>query len=82
MEKLDGDMKVTVQSSGYVTRAGYVSSKWYEFFIVVGRNPVGPRGGKCGNYVDGHQVGSRFRKYDDALKAAQQLVAEKGYELI
>ena len=75
-------VKVTVHSWPWVTGEGHSCLRWSEYWVVIGANPLGPRGGRHGNVVNGHRVGKRFRRYEDALDSATELAAQNNYELI
>ena len=79
---MNESLKVTVQSFGWVTAAGWVCSNWREYWVVIGKNPKGPRGGTTGVISDGYTVGHRYRTRADALKRAQEIAIENNYELI
>jgi hypothetical protein len=74
--------KITVHTTSWVTSKGYVCHRWPAYFVIAGRNPLGPRGGKNGKFVDGRQVGHRFKKFEDAHNFAKQFAKENCYELV
>ena len=75
-------LKVTVHSSPWLTATGHKCNSSREYWVVVGRKPIGPMGGKSGVIVDGNRVGSRYRRYEDALNRAKEIAIEHSYELI
>lgn len=75
-------MRVTVHSEGWETKSGYVCLKWREYWVFLGNNPLGPRGGRCGNVVDGKRVAGRFRNPKEAWVFAKRLADEFGYQVI
>jgi hypothetical protein len=66
-------MSAVVHIVGSVTREGY-RTHWLESLVVIGKNPRGPRGGRCGNWVDG-SIYRRCRTYQEALDCVQELRA-------
>jgi len=72
MKKIADKVKVTVHSMGWVTKDGYTCINWAGYRVAVGRNPYGPKGGTCGNVVDGKfvtkQLSSRKKANEIAAK--------------
>lgn len=64
-------MSAIVHIVGSVTREGY-RTHWLESLVVIGKNPRGPRGWRCGNWVDG-TIYRRCRTYQQALDCVQEL---------
>ncbi len=53
------------------------------YVVVVGRNPLGPRGGHCGNYVDGRPVDDGdFVSFEKARKFARLYSIATGHTLL
>ena len=74
--------KVAVHCEQWVTESGHLCLKSWEFWVVVGPVPVGPRGGKCGRIVDGYRVAGRFSSYEKAFEFAQKYAQHNGFEII
>lgn len=55
-----------------------VSKNW----VVEGRNPLGPRGGHCGNIVNGKLVAGEFETFDQALEFALIYAFLKGHHFV
>ncbi|MHB1516248.1 MAG: hypothetical protein ACYCVY_11200 [Acidiferrobacteraceae bacterium] len=66
-------IEVVVHRTHWVTRQGNVCLKWPAFFVAVGKNPRGPRGGVNGRVVDGRFIGGRFSKIEDAARFAERV---------
>ena len=56
--------KVAIHSCTASGANGNVYPGFHQYFIYVGSNPVGPRGGTCGNVVAGSRVAGPFRTYE------------------
>jgi hypothetical protein len=54
-------MKLAIHTQTYVNRQGNPNPGWRSWFIFRGTNPVGPRGGRCGNVLNGRCVAGPFR---------------------
>ena len=80
--KMNEKKKVAVHRYGWQTKAGFVCRSWGEYWVVVGSNPVGPKGGTCGNFESGNRVGHRFRRRAEAENYARRLAETNGYELL
>ena len=63
--------KVAIHSCTASGANGNVYLGFHQYFIYVGSNPVGPRGGKCGNAVAGNRVAGPFRTYELAEQYIQ-----------
>ena len=50
-------LKIAIHKLPYITKDGHACHAWQRQAIVVGPNPLGPRGGHCGDFVDGKRVG-------------------------
>ena len=60
--------KVVRHSVASVTKSGYSCERFPDSLIIVGNNPVGPRGGHCGQWADGkvlarYSFSDRMQKY-------------------
>jgi|GEM_PF-6091146 len=70
-------VKVVVHRMDWVTKAGYRCLAWPGYRVAVGLNPYGPRGGKCGNVVDGkwvtRQLSSRMKAEEIAAQIRKDL---------
>ena len=65
-------LKVAVHKKPYVTRGGLTCHKWHGFYVYAGANPIGPRGGRCGNCVDGNSVSGQLRTREEAHAFAER----------
>ncbi len=63
--------KAAVHSVYRYTEDG-LRTNWLESLVVIGPNPLGPRGGSSGVWVDG-KPGRRFKTRDEALKHVEEL---------
>lgn len=79
---MEKSMKVAIHREGWRTKTGQVCRKWSEYWVFVGMNPLGYRGGRCGIVVDGKRVAGRFSNPKEALAFAQRLADANGYQLI
>lgn len=59
-----GTLKIAIHKLPYVTKDGHACHAWHRRAIVVGPNPLGPRGGHGGDFVDGKRVGA-VRSFND-----------------
>lgn len=75
METSIKGVEIVVHRTCWVTDEGHVCLKWPAYFVAVGKNPRGPRGGVNGMVVDGRFVGGRFRTYEDAAAYAERYKA-------
>jgi len=77
MNKIAANDKVTVHSMGWVTKNGFTCINWAGYRVAVGHNPFGPRGGTCGNIVDGkfvtRQLSSRKKADEIAAKILKDM---------
>ncbi len=67
-------IEIVVHRTNWVTDEGYVCLKWPAYYVAVGKNPRGPRGGRNGKVMDAVFVGGRFRTYEDASNFAEHLL--------
>lgn len=74
--------KVAIHVLPYVTRGGHKCLKWVRWYIYLGRNPLGPRGGHRGTCVDAHCVAGPFRNRLDAANHARIYADSMGFELL
>lgn len=75
--------KVAVHGMGWVTKDGWICQRWGQYHVFAGSNPVGPRGGRCGNIESGYDAaGYRFRKRLEAEKFGKQYAETNGFEYI
>lgn len=73
--------KVAIHTSPSITKSGHSCTNYPDSLVVVGSNPLGPRGGHNGTWVDGKVVARyKFGKRDKASEHVMKLVAE-GYML-
>lgn len=70
--------KVAIHTVPYVTNAGHVCSNWCELIVVVGANPVGPKGGHCGKYEDGREIARYSYKDREHARARVKAMVETG----
>lgn len=75
-------LKVCIHNRPYVTRSGYEAIRWRRFYIYVGIDPEGPRGGRGGLCVNAKCMFGPYRNYSDAMTMAKVYSVENGYELI
>jgi len=74
-------MKLALHSSPYITKNGHCSMQYPDHVIVAGDNPLGPRGGRNGIWVDGKVIARyRYRDRDEAYERMNKLLKE-GYQL-
>lgn len=59
-------MKFEIHTVQYQTKRGINCLHHYRFAVFSGKNPMGPRGGKCGRATDGHAISSEFGKREQA----------------
>lgn len=60
------ELEVVIHRTHWETAEGHVCLKWPAYWVAVGKNPRGPRGGVNGKVMDGTFVGGRFSSYQDA----------------
>ena len=66
-------LEIVIHRTNWPTDDGHVCLRWPAYFVAVGKNPRGPRGGVNGKIVDGVFVGGRFRTRDEAEAYAERL---------
>ncbi|MHB1700900.1 MAG: hypothetical protein ACYCSN_12375 [Acidobacteriaceae bacterium] len=52
----DTGQKIALHVCPTMTRSGFWCRRWHTFKIVVGKNPLGPRGGHSGSWESGRVV--------------------------
>ncbi len=65
-------MRFAIEPSDKVVEHKWPVGKWQRAGIAVGPNPFGPRGGRCGNILDGYfvRIGwARTKRLEKALAA-------------
>ena len=67
------NLEIVIHRTNWPTDSGHVCLRWPAYFVAVGKNPRGPRGGVNGKVVDGMFVGGRFRTHDQAEAFAKRL---------
>ena len=73
MKEADKKVEVVVHRMDWVTKAGYRCLAWSGYRVAVGPNPCGPRGGRCGNVVDGKWVTRQLSSRQKAEEIAAQI---------
>jgi len=68
--------KVAVHTLGWVTKDGHTCANWAGYRVAVGHNPFGPRGGTCGNVVDGKFVTKQLSSREKANQIATKIKEE------
>lgn len=71
-------IEIVVHRTNWITDEGHECLRWPAYFVAVGKNPRGPRGGVNGRIVNGRFVGGRFRTYQQAQDFATWLAGESG----
>lgn len=69
---------IAIHTEPTVTRKGFVCKKWRQFRVVVGFRPYGPRGGTCGNWINGQSIGL-FKTYAEAVQFTASEADKHGY---
>lgn len=75
-------LKVAVHNQPYVTKAGHETPQWRSWYVYVGSDPEGPRGGRRGLCMKGKCMFGPYRGRAEAETRAKEYAEEKGYELI
>lgn len=76
-------LKIAIHSMPWLSRrTGHRTAQWCEYWVCVGANPLGPRGGACGNAVGVDEWHGRYRTKEIARRVAERLAADLGAELI
>lgn len=57
----DGRIRVAIHCSPWHCASGLYNTHWSEYHVVAGRDPLGPRGGCSGWWMDAEVIGGRCR---------------------
>lgn len=61
---------LAIHSEPFQCASGYTCKRWVRYWIYVGANPFGVRGGRCGSPVDARCVAGPFRSRGEAEEVA------------
>ncbi len=76
-------MKIAVHCRPWITSDGYKCNKWYGYWVAIGANPLGPRGGRSGIIADGSFANlAQMKTRADAMQYAARLSDKTGAEII
>jgi hypothetical protein len=70
-------LKVAVHRVPSITKSGHRCANYPDSLVVIGINPVGPRGGHQGQWVDGKVVGHyKYGQRENVHEHVKKLVAD------
>lgn len=72
---IPGPLKLAIHGEPFVCASGFLCKRWKRYFVYVGTNPLGPRGGHQGHPVRARCIVGGLRSRDDAAEFAAAYLA-------